>query len=223
MVYINGILSGVVQYPDNDDFSQSNPVGITIGNINCTIDLYNIRVYDNDLTRYQVLNNWIADTQSFALKKERWNRNNIFDAYGQIVTDLLPKNLPYMILTAPTLPQSKGDKKTVISYYVDPVSPERGFYAEGAEADVQGTSSAGYARKNYKIKYKNGFTQNGVFTEGYKLREESVPTNIFTFKADVASSEGANNVELVKLYNDISPYRTPPQGLNSGVRQGIDG
>ena len=61
--YINGIMSGAVQYPVNDDFAQTEPVGISIGSNECTIDLYNIRVYDNDLTRSQILDNWIADTQ----------------------------------------------------------------------------------------------------------------------------------------------------------------
>ena len=42
-------------------------------------------------------------------------------------------------------------------------------------------------------------------------------------KADVASSEGANNVELAILYNDACPYRTPAQVEDARVRQGIDG
>jgi len=42
-------------------------------------------------------------------------------------------------------------------------------------------------------------------------------------KADVASSEGANNVELVRLYCNACPYETPAQEDNSLVRQGIDG
>ena len=45
----------------------------------------------------------------------------------------------------------------------------------------------------------------------------------FCFKADVASSEGANNVELVRLYNDACTYKTPAQLENPDVRQGIDG
>ena len=61
--YINGVMSGTVQYPVDDDFAQTAPVDISIGSNDCTIDLYCIRVYDNDLTRYQMLNNWIADTQ----------------------------------------------------------------------------------------------------------------------------------------------------------------
>lgn len=226
-VYINGILSGVVQYPDGadlqDDFSQSDPVNITVGSNECTIDLYTIRVYDNDLTRFQILDNWIADTQIATTKNERWRHNNVFDEYGQIVISQLPQDLPYMIINAKTLPQFKGNKITVSGEYVDPVDSNRSFTFEGAEADVQGTSSAEYARKNYKIKFKNGFTHNGENTPNYQLREDSVPTNVFTFKADVASSEGANNVELVKLYNDACPYKTPPQLVDETIRQGIDG
>jgi hypothetical protein len=222
-VYINGILSGVVQYPDDDDFSQSNPVNITVGSNDCTIDLYSIRVYDNDLTRFQVLDNWIADTQLATLKNERWKQNNVFDEYGQIVIGQLPQDLPYLILNAKTLPEYKGNKITVSGEYVDPVDSKRSFTFTGAEADVQGTSSAEYARKNYKIKFKGGFTQGSKTSPNYQLREDSVPTNVFTFKADVASSEGANNVELVKLYNDACPYKTPPQLEDNTVRQGIDG
>ena len=42
-------------------------------------------------------------------------------------------------------------------------------------------------------------------------------------KADFASSEGANNVELVRLYEMSCPYKTPAQVSNNKVRQGIDG
>lgn len=224
-IYLNGIMSGVAQYPSDDDFSQATPVDITIGSNNCTIDIYTIRVYDNDLTRYQVLDNWIADTQDITEKLNRYSRNNVYDSYGSIIIENLPSDLPYLVLQAPILPQSKGDKKTVSGYYVDQENGDNSFEFENAEADVQGTSSAGYARKNYKIKFKNGFvmTVGETTQDGYKLRADSIPTNTFTFKADVASSEGANNVELVRLYNAICPYKTPPQEVNSKVRQGIDG
>ena len=223
LVYINGILSGAVQYPSDDDFSQSSPVGISIGSNSCTTDVYCIRVYDNDLTRFQVLDNWIADTQVGLTKKERYNRNKVFDDYSQIVIDQLPKDLPYLILEAAMLPQYKGDKKTVSGRYVDPVTPGNSFTFTEAQADVQGTSSQYYARKNYKIKFKGGFTKNGSTSPSYQLRPDSVPTNTFAFKADVASSECANNVELVRLYNEACPYRTPPQEVDRTVRQGIDG
>ena len=83
--YINGTMSGVVQYPDGDDFSQVAPADITIGNNACTMDLYCIRVYDNDLSSQQMEDNWIADTQDGALMLERYNHNNVRDEYGNVV------------------------------------------------------------------------------------------------------------------------------------------
>ena len=223
--YINGILSGVIQYPINEDFQQANPVGISIGSNDCTINLYTIRVYSNSLTRHQVLNNWIADTPDGATMLARYNHNNIYDAYGEIVINKLPSNLPYLIIESATLPQYKGDKKTISGQYVNPVDPTKSFTFENASIDVQGTSSAGYPRKNYKIKYKNFTNEDGETSSVYYMRgaADSLPTNVFCYKADYASSEGANNVELVRLYNDACPYETEPQQNNDLVRQGIDG
>ena len=224
-VYVNGIMSGVVQYPADDDFQQTSPVGISIGSSYCTTDVYCIRVYDNDLTRYQILDNWIADSQNVDDLIERYTRNNIYDAYGNVVISNLPGGLPYMIIQCVELPQYKGDKKTCTVSYIDPITPSKSFSAVNVQIDVQGTSSQYYARKNYKMKYRSGFTltQSGTQAATYALRTGAIATNTFTMKADVASSEGANNVELARLYNDVCPYQTPPQVENSAVRQGIDG
>ena len=222
--YINGVMSGVVQYPADDDFSQVIPADITIGSNKCTMDLYCIRVYDNDLTAKQMEDNWIADTQDGGLLLDRYNRNNVRDAYGNVVISQLPSDLPYLILECAELPQYKGDKKTCSGQYVDPLHPEKCFTFEGAQIDVQGTSSQYYERKNYKIKFKGGFIlTNGTVITVYQMREDSIATNVFCMKADVASSEGANNVELVRLYNDACPYKTPAQKKDAQVRQGIDG
>lgn len=228
-IYTNGIISGVVQYTggdSGDDFSQLDPVGISIGASECTVDIYCIRVYGNNLTQYQILDNWIADTQDLTTMTERYTRNEIFDDYGNIILSKLPKSLPYFVVNAESyekLPQTKGDKKTVSGFYVDPLNEERSFTFEGAEIDVQGTSSATYPRKNYKVKFKGGFVVNGDAQDTYQLRSTSMPTDVFTFKADVASSEGANNVELVMFYEDTCPVKTPPQLTDSRVRQGIEG
>ena len=225
-IYINGIMSGVVQYSEEEEFSQLNPVGISIGSNDCTVDIYCIRVYGNNLNQYQILDNWIADTQDVDTMTERYVRNEIFDDYGNIVLSQLPKNLPYLVVNAASydkLPQSKPDPKTVSGFYVDPMYAERSFTFENAEIDVQGTSSATYPRKNYKIKFKGGFVVNGVAQDTYQLRPTSMPTDVFTFKADVASSEGANNVELAMFYDATCPVKTPPQLVDNRVRQGIEG
>ena len=221
--YLNGIISAIAQYPTADDFEQPDPVGISIGSDYCTTDIYNIRIYDNDLTRYQMLNNWIADTQNIDQMLSRYRHNNVFDEYGQIVISKLPSDLPYLILEGAALPQYKGDKKNMNGSYTDPLHPNKSFTFTGAQVDVQGTSSQYYARKNYKIKFRNGFIIDGAAGAKYAMNDDAIPVNTFCFKADVASSEGANNVELVRLYDSACPYQTPAQEQNSKVRQGIDG
>ena len=227
LCYINGIMSGALQYPvypTDDDFSQNNPVDITIGSNDCTTDLYNIRVYDNDLTRHQVLDNWIADTQNQEEKVSRYLRNQIYDAYGRIVISQLPADLPYMVIRGRELPQFKDDKKTISGYFVDPVDQTRSFTFENAQIDVQGTSSQDYYVKNYKIKFKGGFTlADNTNAEKYQMNPDAIPVDTFTMKADVASSEGAFNVVLAMIYDDLCPFKTPAQQADPRIRQTIEG
>ena len=98
-------------------------------------------IYDNGLTRQQVLNNWIADTQDISTMLARYERNAIYDPYGAITIEHLPQDLPYLVMACPQLPQFKGDKKTITGYYVDPMDTSKSFSFADAQADVQGTSS----------------------------------------------------------------------------------
>lgn len=224
LIYLNGILSGAEVYPSEDDFTQVPPAGISIGSNYCTTDIYCIRVYNNSLTRHQILDNWIADTQNGPLLIDRYSRNQVYNDYGDVTINRLPKDLPYLVIEAAALPQFKKDKKPCSGYYVDLMNPDRSFSFENAEIDVQGTSSQYYYVKNYKIKFNGGFrNNNGVISDNYQLNSNVIATNEFTFKADVASSEGANNVVLAQVYNNLCPTLTPLQQEDSRVRQTIDG
>ena len=220
LCYINGIMSSATQYPADDDFSQPEPVDITIGSNDCTVDLYNIRVYDNDLSPQQVLDNWIADTTDPAERLARFLRNQIYDVYGNVVISKLPNDLCYLVLECPELPQYKGDKKICSGYFVDLVHPERSFSFKDAEIDVQGTSSQYYKRKNYKIKFKGGFIlTDGITVAVYAMNDDAIPVSTFTTKADVASSEGYYNVVSAQLFNKYHPLREE----GSKARYSIDG
>lgn len=223
LIYINGIMSRAIQYASGERFSQLSPVGITIGSNDCDVDIYNIRVYDNDLTRKQILTNWIADTQDGAVMIDRYNHNNVYDASDNVPIANLPKDLPYFILEAEELPQFKGDVKIITLRYIDPVYPSRSFVAHNVEINVQGTSSAPYFRKNYDTKYPDGFETSTGTIDNYELMPGVIPFNRFVLKADVASSESANNTELTMFYNDTCPYKTPEMLTNDKVRWGIAG
>ena len=223
LIYINGIASGVVQYSEDDLFSQRNPVNIVLGADGVTLDIYNIRIYNSNLTRYQVLNNWIADTQNITEMIRRYEHNDIYDEYGQVVIDKLPNDLPYFLLDAEELPQYKGHKLTISGSYIDPLYPSKSFTFTGCQINVQGTSSAPYPRKNYDMQFKNGFEIQGEHADNYMLADGIIPFNRFVLKADVASSEGANNVELVKLYCELNPFETREKKADPRVRSGIYG
>ena len=223
-IYINGIMSGAIQYASGERFSQLTPVNISIGSNDCSIDIYNIRVYDTALSSKDVLANWIADTQVGTLMIDRYSRNNIYSPdTGDITIDTLPSDLPYFIIEAEELPQYKGDKKTVTGSYVDPLNSSKSFRFEGCQINVQGTSSAPYYRKNYDMQFKMGFILNSGLSSTYALKNGSIPFNRFVLKADVASSESTNNTGLVSFYNDTCPYKVPEMVDNPKVRWGIEG
>ena len=225
-LYIDGEYARIVQYPQTDSFRQADAVGITIGHASCGVDIYAIRVYDRDLTGDEVLGNFIADRQDVGEMLSLYRANNIKDEYGNIVIDKLSASLPYVVFTGLESPQFKGDKKTVTFDYVEPTNIARRFAATGVQVDVQGTSSQYYAVKNLKVKFKNGGTLNGTLVVGFSIREGSIVVDTVTLKADVASSESANNIVLAKLFDDLSRslgILTPPQRNNAKIRQGMDG
>lgn len=225
-VFANGVPSGIIKYSSNDNFSQLNAAGIHIGSDYAAIELYTIRCYEVALSIYGILDNFIVDSPDPNTMLARDNDNNIFDENGEVDYDKLPDKTPYMIISCPELPQYKGDKKTGVSgRFVDKLYPARSFTFTGAEFDVQGTSSAGYYIKNFKAKYKSGIVDNdGNAQSKYALNgsDVDVPVNAFCLKADVASSEGVNNVVLMKIWEETTPVKTPPQLEDERVRQTIN-
>ena len=153
-VYINGVLCGIQQYSNNDQFAQSNPVNLTIGAETCGIDIYFIRFYKNAFSADMELNNYIVDRPSLKerIEKDRANDlldKNASDPYHKITIDSLGSANRYIIMECPELPQYKGDKKKGMSItYVDPLKPEKSFTAANCQFDVQGTSSAAHPVKN---------------------------------------------------------------------------
>lgn len=225
-IYINGVMCGVSQYPENDDFSQVSPVGITIGAETCGLDLYVMRFYNKGLTRLEQLNNFICDRPTLAARIEADSRNDVLNESEEVDIAHLPLTIPYLIMECEELPQYKGDKKSNKSVvYVDPIHPERSYTAEKVQFNVQGTSSQGYPVKNYKIAFKGGitYTASGETAKGWPIRVGSLPAKTLCVKADFASSESANNTCLVEYYDTLCPYKDEPQKLDARVQQGIRG
>lgn len=224
--YVNGVLSAVTQYSLNDNFVQPKPVNVVIGNEKATIDLYNIRVYNHNLTDVQILNNYMADMDDYDKRVTVYNRNRILNNDGEIDYNQVCNLIPCMTVTG-KLPAYKGDKQTNVISYENRQEPAKSFTAT-VKNDVQGTSSQYYPRKNYKWKATGGFTnpQTGQVSEGYALRDGAIPVNCFCMKADFAESSGAHNTGTAKLVEDLlrkMGQLTPPQQQDERVRTTVDG
>lgn len=209
--YINGVLSGLIQYPNNDNFSQSNPVGITIGSNDATIDLYNIRVYNINLDHSDILTNFIADTPDRLTKFALYNNNDIFDSYGSIDYNKVVNRIPCLTFIG-ELPATKGDKKTVSIRYVNNFDSSKNFVSSDVTLDIQGTSSQYYPRKNYKFELPTS----------YKLTSNSIAETVFCLKADYMESSHSHNTGLAKIVNTLYPS-TPASRIDDKVQAAITG
>ena len=227
-IYINGIKSQSLQYPANDGFVQPSPVDITVVSSTATIDIYNIRSYSNNLNAQQLLDNYIADMDDIDKKLAIFNRNQVYDAYGNLSYSKMLEQIPCLIITG-ELSQFKGDKKTVSIEYVDKNHPEKSFTADGVVLNVQGTSSQYYPRKNYKGQFKKGFnmTESGKHQDMFTLNEEAVlPAANFCWKADFAESSGTHNTGLANYIGWMllqAGILTEPQKKNALIRTTVYG
>lgn len=215
-IYLNGILSGACQYPDNDNFQQSSPVDITVGSPYCGIDLYTIRAYSTALSYSEVRDNYIADTTDTAKKLELYNANNIYDDYGNLSYEAVKSKIPVMTIIG-ALPTAKGDKKQVRIKYEDPFNPALNFDTNDDDGactiDVQGTSSQWYVRKNWKLKFKNEHTHVAGM----------MPAKVFCMKADYAEATGTHNTQNANLVGTLYTTKTPPQEVDERVRTTVYG
>lgn len=212
-VFLNGILSGVKQYPDNDNFQQSTPQYIEIGSPYCSIDLYSIRSYKTYLNSNEVLTNYIASLTDVTEKLSVYEDNDIYDIYGNLSFEEVKERMPVCLITGSALPAYKGDKKNVTINFYHNTKPQLN-YEDTAKINVQGTSSSIYPLKNFK------FT-----TSNYHLIDvDKIETDTICLKADYAESTSSRNTGGAKFIGNLyGDAKIPPQTTDSRVRTTIYG
>ena len=225
-IYVNGIKSGSMQYPDADNFMQSVPVYITIGCSDATIDIYNIRSYNNNLNRYQLLDNYIADMDDVEKKRDLYLRNQIYDDYGSVSFQKVNKMIDCLVFEG-DLPQYKGDKKTNKVYLFSSVNSSLDWIAD-IKNNVQGTSSQYYPRKNNKFEFIDGitYTETGMKEDSYQVTDDVLPAAVFCVKTDFAESSGTHNTGVANMIDTMLKEMnilTDAQKANPKVRTTVAG
>lgn len=218
-IYLDGILSGVQRYATTDNFSQQNPINITLGSNLCGLDIYAIRIYDKALSTPQMLKNYIADMSEPTTKLKLVTDNDILDENGKVSYERVKAlgQIPIITFTG-KMPTYKGDKqkKSVRMKFEDPAHPELNFDELLDQIDVQGTSSQFYVRKNWKTKLPTARSH----------MPGAIPAKVFCIKVDYAEATGTHNTgsaNYIETLYDREEVTLPPQKDDTRVRTTIQG
>ncbi len=231
VVWLRGVPSRGFSYTASDNWAQANPEILKIGSKDCDVWLYRFKMYGNSLTRYEILDNFIADCGDTEEMVARYLRNSIFNDNGTInINDLAAANPKLRILkiSADRMTTGKEDPVTcaVQLIYTDG-GKDYCFTATGVIMKVQGTSSAAYGESAYNVDLDfSGAVwtlENGETITEYAMTPNSIPVNYFNIKLNVASSENANNVVLADDYNTYQPFLTAARRADARVRDTVEG
>ena len=214
-------------------FKQSTAVPITIGCAHCDVNIYRIKAYNRYLSDEEVLNNFIADARSAEDMVDRYLRNQIYDAdTGELTPESVANACPdlhVLKLEVPRFTNDKKDKVDIISaqmIYKNGTRPEDNWTAVGGQHNGQGTSSNkyGYSARNIDVNLKKAkiTLSDGTVVSKLALNEDSVPTNYFNLKVNVASSENANNALLQRRFNRYLPYDSMAQQKDPRVKNSME-
>lgn len=239
MAYEDGVGYRPFVYDSSNRLYQQDPVAIVIGSTDCDVHIYRMKAYNSYLSDVEILSNFIADAPNAEEMISRYDRNQIYDENGNLDPDRLAVACPQLKIIKITCPQftvdkdDKVDGTTIQCVHAggDPVLDN--WTAVNCQHSGQGTTSNKYGiagrnlrlimnRDNTEITMGDGTTKyiNG---EGkVTLTRGSVPNNFFNFKANIASSENANNALLAKRYNDFIPYQSVANKRDSKVKNTME-
>ena len=218
-VWLDGIPANVNKYTAPNTLVQ-NEHELVIGSEHCDVWIYAIRVYNSQLTKQQMIQNYVSCGKNTEDKVKRYQENMIIDNNNRISTAALhaaSPNLTIVNIATPRMTTSKSDKVPADITITDGATVLELSKDLGTVFMVQGTSSAAYGRSAYNLDID--FKGTG---KKYKLSENAIPVNYLNIKVNVASSENANNINAVDWYNTYQPYLTEPR-QRPGVRDTVEG
>ena len=180
-IVINGVLERAALYKDGDSMYSFANLSIGDPTGQCKVRLRSIRVYDRAISVDQAFNNYVVDSDNV---QELYEKNNVLKegSSSEVGFDEVANKLPVMIFT--------GDMDDIVNNgqdkewrrfdveYINRQEPERNFVAFNCQMKLQGTSSLGYPRKNFKLKTKDKYFTEDVYNASrFELDPNSVVGN----------------------------------------------
>lgn len=211
-IYVNGILSGAVNYGSADNFLSSKEL-VFVGTDNAQVELRAMRFYDTALSAENIINNYILYRDSLNEMMEVYYRNDIYEEGTQTFSpDAMLHRLPVMVITG-DVPTLEGATSTSTQILVDidftnEQDPTKNFRMTNAALRIQGTSSLAYPRKNFRFYTQKEastmvYDANGKVIQNklYSFKDGAQPVDCWCLKADFAESSGTHNTGIARLWN----------------------
>lgn len=223
-IYINGVGASANDYV-NTDFSHYN--NCFFSSEGCSVHLHSFKVYSEQFTSKEVLQNWICD-MNVGDQINAYNENWFYDINGGIQYSEVLARIPCLTIYG-KMPTYKSDKRYVSMRFEG--AGKYDFTIPEVEIDVQGTSSQYYPVKNWKFKSKykkkvedeNGdkvevpitsnfaMTETGEEVDSYALGDDQLPARVFCLKADYMETSSTHNTVTANLVHTMYNEKTPAQ------------
>ena len=211
-IYVNGILSGAVNYGSADNFLSSKEL-VFVGTDSAQVELRSMRFYDTALSAENIINNYILYRDSLNEMMEVYYRNDIYEEGTQTFSpDLMLHRLPVMIITGdiPTLEAATSTSTQILVdiVFVNEQDPTKNFTMKNVVLRIQGTSSLAYPRKNFRFYTQKEASTMVYDADGkviqnklYSFKDGAQPVDCWCLKADFAESSGTHNTGIARLWN----------------------
>jgi len=185
-IVVNGVLERAALYKEGDNIFSSAYLKIGDPTGQCKVRLRSVRVYNRAITVDQAFNNFVVDSDDV---QGIYERNNVLKegSATEVGFDEVANKLPVMIFTGDMdelVTEGQTSKKEGKWYnfdveYINRQEPERNFVSFNCQMKLQGTSSLGYPRKNFKLKTKDkGFNEDLYANSNFELDPNSVVGNL---------------------------------------------
>lgn len=209
-IVTDGIHSRCASYGANDTFYGTDTLKFTSDA--ATIKLDTIRIYNRAITVDEELNNVMIDSDNLV---EMYSKNDIYEeGTNKVSVEKVSAHIPVLIFTGDieTLLRA-SDKNTSVRCdieFINNQNPRYAFRVTNAKVKLQGTSSLGYPRKNFRFytdetdickiyDYAGELIADGKFS----FKEGAQPVTCWCLKADFAESSGSHNTGIAKLWNKV--------------------
>lgn len=171
-LYVNGVICSTTLKGDTDSIFQTNPENIVLKTNNSILDVFFIRVYEQQLSDSNMFDLYLVDLNNPKLLESEYLSNQVLNISGNISVDkALNCGIPCMIITGEyeglnavdyvAAMNDKDPKYNIdqILYLESKEASDKNFVvikgAKSPQLRLQGTSSLNYAIKNYRIYSKD--------------------------------------------------------------------